>query len=85
MKLRDADLLARHLIDRDCTQARLARKVGRSRQFINKLVAGSTDACSTDVARAIEEELNVVPGTLFMPSSPREMREGVSSKAGAAA
>lgn len=85
MRLRDADLLARHLIDRDCTQARLARKVGRSRQFINKLVTGLTDTCSPDVARGIEEELNVVPGTLFVSSSPHEMREPVPSKAESAA
>lgn len=75
MRLRDPDLLASHMRHRDFSQARLARYVGCSRQFIHLLVTGERMTCSRDVGELIEEALQVVPTTLFLPQKSRKKRE----------
>lgn len=67
MRLRDPNLLAAHMRAEDCTQARLGRRSGVSRQFIHQLVHGRIATCTPEVAALIEETLAVPPGALFVP------------------
>lgn len=67
MKLQRRDLLAAYIEERRTSQAQLARAAGRSRQFICGLVSGEKNGCSEAVAVSIERELNLLPGTLFVP------------------
>lgn len=67
MELRDRELLARYMEDRDMNQARLGRYAEVSRQFIHKLVSGEKKTCTPAVADRIEEALGVLKGTLFVP------------------
>lgn len=59
----------------DFSQARLARHVGCSRQFINMLAAGTKHSCTPEISTLIEEALRVRPGTLFTPE-PHFSRRG---------
>jgi transcriptional regulator with XRE-family HTH domain len=83
MRLRSTQLLADYMKASDFSQARLARYVGCSRQFIHMLLSGERQTCTVDVGRRIEEAMRVLPGTLFAPSASPE--RGRSVKAGAAA
>ena len=81
MKVRDRTLLAQYIEARDFSQARLGRYAGCSRQFIHQLVSGEKRTCTPAVGRLIEEALDVLPGTLFVPSESPQARQ--SLKAGA--
>lgn len=66
MKLRDPQLLADYMAVLDFSQARLARRVGCSRQFVWQLLNDpSKRTCTEEMAARIEEALSVRPGTLF--------------------
>ena len=67
MQLRDPELLAEWMSEKDFTQSRLARYSGTSRQFIHLLVTGQRRTCTKQVGELIEEALGVVPRTLFVP------------------
>jgi hypothetical protein len=87
MKLRDRQLLADYMRKREFTQARLGRYAGVSRQFIYQLVSGRLDSCSRPVGQLIEEALDLLPGTLFVPMTsldagdtiPRRTTSGVAA------
>lgn len=81
MKVRDRELLARYLRERDFSQARLGRFAGVSRQFIQQLVSGARDTCTPEVGVRIEEALQVLPGTLFAPRTSHAMRASRASQA----
>lgn len=83
MRLHSTQLLADYMKAGDFSQARLARYVGCSRQFIHMLVNGERTTCTVDVGRRIEEAMRVLPGTLFAPSVSSEQKQ--NAKAGAAA
>jgi transcriptional regulator with XRE-family HTH domain len=68
MKLRSTKLLADYMEAGDFSQARLARYVDCSRQFISMLAKGERQTCTPHVATRIEEALRVLPGTLFVES-----------------
>lgn len=87
MRLKDPDLLAGYMEMKDFSQARLARYVGCSRQFIWQLLNDTTKrTCTVEVGSRIEEALSVLPGTLFAPSvSPAERQSGARRKTGRAA
>lgn len=80
MKLRDRSLLVRYMQARDFSQARLGRYAGVSRQFINQLAQGDKTTCTPAVGRLIEEALDVLPGTLFVPSSSPQTRSTLASR-----
>jgi len=68
MRLRDPQLLADWMKKKDdMGQARLGRHAECSRQFIHLLLTGQRTTCTPAVAKRIEEALDVVPGTLFVP------------------
>lgn len=67
MRVRDTDLLVKYMENADFSQARLARYVGCSRQFIHLLARGERTTCTKQVGELIEEALRVLPGTLFVP------------------
>lgn len=67
MRVRDTDLLVKYMENADFSQARLARYVGCSRQFIHLLAKGERATCTKQVGELIEEALRVLPGTLFVP------------------
>jgi hypothetical protein len=77
MQLRDPDLLARYMDNADFSQARLARYVGTSRQFVHLLVNGQRRTCTKEVGELIEEALRVLPGTLFLPKKSPTKRHNV--------
>lgn len=85
MQVRDTDLLVRYMENADFTQARLARYVGCSRQFIHLLVTGERRTCTKQVGALIEEALRVLPGTLFVPNKSPATRQTVSKQATPAA
>ena len=66
MQVRDPELLVAYMDNADFSQARLARYVGCSRQFIHMLVTGERTTCTRQVGELIEEALRVLPGTLFV-------------------
>lgn len=75
MQVRDPDLLVRYMDNAGFSQARLARYVGCSRQFIHMLVTGDRRTCTKQIAGLIEEALRVLPGTLFVgKTSPTSTR-----------
>lgn len=79
MQVRDPDLLVRYMENADFSQARLARYVGCSRQFIHMLITGERKTCTKQIGGLIEEALRVLPGTLFVgKASPTSTR--VASK-----
>lgn len=84
MKVRDPELLAAHMKHKDFTQARLARYVGCSRQFIHMLIEGERRTCTQQVGMLIEEALSAVPGTLFLTEKSPVKRPSVKRKATAA-
>ena len=77
MKLRDPKRLADYMAASDFSQARLARYVGRSRQFIHQLLNGEKSTCTNEVGDRIEEALRVLPGTLFERREPTTARPAV--------
>lgn len=83
-RLRDPELLSRYMDAQDFSQARMARYVNRSRQFIHKLVAGQVRTCTVPVAERIEEALRVLPGTLFVEEKSPSTRTSVARKKTAA-
>ena len=83
MRLRSTQLLADYMKAGDFSQARLARYVGCSRQFIHMLLAGERQTCTVAVGTRIEEAMRVLPGTLFAPVASSD--RGRPVKAGAAA
>lgn len=85
MRLRDPELLASHMRHRDFSQARLARYVGCSRQFIHLLLAGDRTTCSREVGELIEEALQVLPTTLFVPQGSPEKGSQIARRGRAAA
>jgi len=79
MQVRDPELLVAYMDNADFSQARLARYVGCSRQFIHMLVTGERKTCTKQIGALIEEALRVLPGTLFVSkTSPTSTR--VTSK-----
>lgn len=80
MKLRSADLLAKWMVEKDYSQARLARHAEVSRQFIHLLVTGQRTTCTDRVGRLIEEALGVVDGTLFDEQESPVRRHRVAPK-----
>lgn len=84
MQLRDPDLLVRYMENADFTQARLARYVGCSRQFIHLLVTGERRTCTKQIGDMIEEALRVLPETLFVPNKSSTTRRHVKGKKTAA-
>lgn len=84
MQLRDPDLLVRYMENADFTQARLARYVGCSRQFIHLLVTGERRTCTKQIGDMIEEALRVLPETLFVPNKSSTTRRQVKGKKTAA-
>lgn len=84
MQLRDPNLLARYMDNADFSQARLARYVGCSRQFIHLLVTGERRTCTKPIAELIEEALRVLPETLFVPNKSSTTRRSVTRKGTAA-
>lgn len=70
-QLRDPAKLAEYLKKRDRTQAQLGRLAGCERAFIHKLLTGIKRSCTDQLADAIERELGVDPGTLFLPPTSR--------------
>lgn len=85
MRLRDPELLASHMKHRDFSQARLARYVGCSRQFIHLLITGERVTCSREVGELIEEALQVLPTTLFVPKKSPAMGPKVPQRRRSAA
>lgn len=85
MRVRDPELLVRYMENQDFSQARLARYVGCSRQFIHLLVTGERRTCTKQIGELIEEGLRVLPGTLFVPSSSPTTTTSVSRKKTSAA
>lgn len=80
MRLRDPELLARYMKAQDFTQARLARYVGCSRQFIYLLLKGERTTCTKPIGERIEEAMRVLPGTLFVDSVSHDVRPIVKSQ-----
>jgi excisionase family DNA binding protein len=79
MKLRDKRLLAEYMDLRGFSCARLGRYAGVSRQFVWSLVNDEHRiTCSTEVGKLIEEALQVLPGTLFVPSGSTVTRPSVA-------
>jgi excisionase family DNA binding protein len=79
MKLRDKRLLAEYMDLRGFSCARLGRYAGVSRQFVWSLVNDEhRTTCSTEVGKLIEEALQVLPGTLFVPSGSTVTRPSVA-------
>lgn len=66
MTLRDRQLLAAYMQQKDFSQARLGRYAECSRQFIWQLLSGARNTCTKNVAERIEEALGLIPGTLFV-------------------
>lgn len=85
MRVRDPELLTRYMENQDFSQARLARYVGCSRQFIHLLVTGERRTCTKQIGELIEEALRVLPGTLFVPSSSPTTTTRVASRKTSAA
>ncbi len=85
MRVRDADLLVKYMENADFSQARLARYVGCSRQFIHLLVTGQRTTCTKPMAELIEEALRVLPETLFVPNKSPATTTRVARKRTAAA
>lgn len=54
---------------RGLRNASLARKVGCGRSFIGHLVSGRKAGVSPELARRIEEALDVPEGVLFVPTT----------------
>lgn len=79
MRLRDPELLARYMEDRDFSQARLARYAGCSRQFIYLMLKGDRMTCTKPIGERIEEAMGVLPGTLFIASVSHDARPVVAS------
>lgn len=77
MILRDSGLLGRYIRRQGTTQASLARSARCSRQFVHQLVTGTVTGCTPPVAERIEEHLNLIPGTLFVPATSRRTRRKV--------
>lgn len=85
MQVRDPELLVKYMENADFSQARLARYVGCSRQFIHLLVTGERSTCTKQIGALIEEALRVLPGTLFVPRlSPTTTRPASKRKTQAA-
>lgn len=80
MQLRDHELLTKYMTDRDFTQARLGRHAEVSRQFVHQLCTGARTTCTPQVGHRIEEALNVLPGTLFVPKKSTATRHTVTHK-----
>ncbi|MBA8964650.1 hypothetical protein JOJ86_005928 [Rhodococcus percolatus] len=85
MQVRDSDLLVRYMENADFSQARLARYVGCSRQFIHMLVTGERTTCTRQIGDLIEEALRVLPGTLFVGRRSPTSTQSVSKRATRAA
>jgi DNA-binding XRE family transcriptional regulator len=73
MKLINAEILKAHLKHRDMAQARLARYVGCSRQFVYQLINEDKTSCTPELAHAIEDVLNVPRGALFVEKKSIEV------------
>lgn len=84
MRLRNPQLLAGYMEANDFTQARLARYVGCSRQFIYLLLKGERTTCTLEVGRRIEEAVRVLPNTLFDDAVSPERKQVVKAKKAAA-
>lgn len=84
MQVRDTELLVKYMENADFSQARLARYVGCSRQFIHLLVTGERRTCTRQVGELIEEALRVLPNTLFVPKKSTRERRSVADKGTAA-
>lgn len=85
MKLKDKELLTAYMRHTDFSQARLARAVGTSRQFIHMLASGEKSSCSEKVGSRIEQALNVPPGTLFLRQVSPNKGQRVASRTKVAA
>ncbi|WP_411732156.1 helix-turn-helix transcriptional regulator [Paeniglutamicibacter sp.] len=72
MILTSAVNLQAHMDHRKVSQADLAKYVGCSRQFINKLLKGDAKGCTPQLARDIEKILNVPDGAIFTPKESIE-------------
>lgn len=84
MRIRDTVLLAANMEHKQVSQARLARHADVSRQFIHMLLTGERRTCSRRVATLIEEALDVIPTTLFLPEESRAIRPAVKRERTAA-
>lgn len=84
MRLRDAELLAKWMEEKDFSQARLARYADCKRQFIWQLLHGQRRTCTRPIARRIEEALGVVEGTLFLEEKSPTSKPSVSQQETAA-
>lgn len=84
MRIRDPKLLVAYMDHKDFSQSRLARYVGCSRQFIHLLVTGQRTTCTKEIGNLIEEALDTVPGTLFLPQKSPVTRPSVPSRRTAA-
>ena len=73
MILTSAGNLQAHMDHRQVSQADLAKFVGCSRQFINKLLKGDAKGCTPELARDIEKVLNVPAGAIFSPKQSTEI------------
>jgi hypothetical protein len=80
VKLRDRELLAEYMQKKDFSMARMGRYCNRSRQFIWLLLQGERTTCSEEVGRLIEEALDLLPGTLFVPKESPVERPKVAPK-----
>jgi hypothetical protein len=83
MKLRDRELLAAYMAQKDFSQARLGRYAECKRQFIWALLHGDRNTCTEGVAKRIEEALGLLKGTLFEDSKSSATGPTVKKQAAA--
>lgn len=80
MKLRDRELLAAYMEQKDFSQARLGRYAECKRQFIWALLHGDRNTCTEPIANRIEEALGLITGTLFEDNESPEKRPAVKKQ-----
>lgn len=83
MRLIDPQLLAQYIAQRDITNAQLGRRAGVSRQYIWKLVHNQRTSCMPTKAAAIEQALDLLPGTLFQAESGKSRSKTTKTKVAA--
>lgn len=81
MRLTSAELLRGYMKRHDFSGARLGRYAECSRQFVAQLLNGQVTTCTPELARRIEEALQVLPGTLFVDPKSTQTRHAVARDA----
>jgi len=73
--------LARHMEHQDFTNAKLAKRIGRSKATVAHLRSGGRSTTSSETAKRIEKALGLAPCTLFLPKVEPATRSTIQQRA----